>query len=122
MKFHRSGKYLIDNECDIVEARVRVANASQTKRDSVNGVNEIEKSETVEWAFITGPTTLVRRNRDMLILRKETQRILNSRRRTIPHSLRTQTPARVELITKFVKSVRDSCGTLTEYISAASAN
>lgn len=39
---------LIDNECDSVTARERVA--SQTERVSVNGVNEIEKSETVEWA------------------------------------------------------------------------
>lgn len=43
---------------------MRVTIASQTERDSVNGVNE-EKSETVEWVFVTGPTFLVRRNRDM---------------------------------------------------------
>lgn len=44
----RSGKRLIVNECDSVTAGERVA--SQTERVSVNGVNEIEKSETAEWS------------------------------------------------------------------------
>lgn len=109
MKLHTRNcrKYLIDNECDSVTARERVA--SQTERVSVNGVNEIEKSETTEWAgraFITGPG-----------------RQPSSWGRG-PGAGRTgrRPPARPragsmlvssELITKFVKTARDSATALT---------
>ncbi|KAL4705493.1 hypothetical protein ACJJTC_017353 [Scirpophaga incertulas] len=52
------GVHLIENERDSVTGSQHWRVAGQTNRVSVNGVSEIEKSETLEWAgraFITGP-------------------------------------------------------------------